>query len=142
MKLSELIIQPSTKGVWLSFRDILTDESFHELFDDDYALVEISALPKNTGLEKTIFISPKMASHGPRIKYYPEKNKNACICFSISPDPNIVAKSKNIKIDTTTQILIEKFIELNYNILKEFWDFGNSWSEEQIRNMIDNFNKA
>lgn len=102
-----------------------------ELFEEEH-LFEMSNLSKNTtGLDRTIWVSVKIHSSGPRIKVNYDNslsfNTSNNFSVSISENPRVVAgdTEENVikKIGKNSLEDIFDWIKLNKTALEKYWNF-------------------
>lgn len=88
---------------------------------DLYAMANVQ--PKTTGLPMTIYISNKIAGHGPRIKvsqqYGDRMNAAELFSMSIEQDPRITGKPGRIRVSDIRKV--QQFIEANRQLLLDYW---------------------
>lgn len=83
--------------------------------------------PDDSGLDYVIWVGPVGGKHGPRVKVSNIKGKmtNDAFVMSVSKTPEVLTphtcKLKNSEIDD-----IRDWIKLNYDVLYNFWKFGES----------------
>jgi hypothetical protein len=90
---------------------------------------------KNTGIEGyTLWISTKTGreKHGIRVKV--ENNKGEIASFSVSDIPEILKKSKDMKINSNDLKNIKEFIIKNKKTLLKHWE-GEYDSSDLINNI-------
>ncbi len=79
-----------------------------------------------------IFISPAMASHGPRVKFYRKTAKGPSFSMTIENEPKIVASSGfRLKERNRFEPLVREWIVKNKDDLLYFWFNGHSLTTEE-----------
>ena len=103
-------------------------EEFREYIKIQRELNEMAPtyLPKDTGLKEIIWVSPKNANHGPRIKVY-SLNKSKDFSVTIEDEPRIVAGKSFVTSKEFDKIV--DFIKLNKENLLKYWNYGLSTKE-------------
>ncbi len=87
--------------------------------------------PKETGLKEIIWVSAKMASHGPRIKVY-EVSKGPNFSVSIEDDPKVVAG--NVFCNNKELNKIFDFVKKYKNELIGYWN--STITEDELDNVL------
>ena len=100
-------------------------------------LVEMANLSeRQTGIPGTLWISTRMARHGPRVKYFPRRPGEDKPSFSVSipenGDPEVVANSLPLATMRKTSPLVIAWVKLNQPALLRFWMKGNTWMDEEV----------
>jgi len=93
---------------------------------------------KKTGFPGVVFVSSKMASHGPRVKYYLRADKqSASFSVSIAEEPQVVANSmKYYDVAFYSKYVIE-FVRNNYEALLDFWENGHDYDTDELIEFIN-----
>jgi hypothetical protein len=96
----------------------------HETMEPIFEMANIEQ--ELTGLEVLVFASPKMGSHGPRIKFqngYETRvtSKSNLIPMSISSRPEVLVDVK-LKISKKDLNKIKQWIILNKEVLLKYWN--------------------
>ena len=93
-----------------------------------------------TGLPIIIWISPKMANHGPRIKAQNSYSKKVVpdklFVVTIEDEPRVVGDASEVK-KKDVDLVIE-FVKINKNILLDFWNE----KESDIVKVIESFKRV
>lgn len=89
-------------------------------------------LPGDTGLKEIIWVSPKNANHGPRIKVY-NLNKSKDFSVTIEDEPKLIAGKCFVSSREFAKII--EFIKLNKENLLKYWNYGLS-TQELAHNML------
>jgi len=118
------------------------------LAPDDFAedvLCEMANLDSSdTGVDGIIFISTRIGSHGPRVKWFagaPQGRRDPCLIVSIAPEPEI---RDNFLGRAGERIAPEvvAWVRLNHAALQRFWDDGHSWTWREVSDFIDSLRRA
>lgn len=114
----------------------------HDITSIGDELFEIANLsPATTGLQGgIIFISTKMASHGPRVKFF-IKPGGKSFSVSIDADPQVLANSLPNKVVKKFYPLVRTWVMKNHIALENFWHHGNMWMNEQVQEFISGLEK-
>ena len=116
-----------------------------EIGNDDMELVEVANLPQeDTGVEGIIWISSNMAGHGPRVKWYPKASnskQSACLSITISSFPTVINHHLADKIAKIGAGPASRWVILNHEALRKFWDHGYSWTRKEVNDFIDGLQK-
>ncbi len=102
------------------------------LFDPIFEMANLCK--QHTGIDGLIFISSRMASHGPRLKFYPTGNPSGpTLIMTIANHPTIkvVTGMRRVLAQSYAKEL-SKWILLNKDELECFWREGKLWSPEEI----------
>lgn len=93
-----------------------------------------------TGVPGVIWISTRVARHGPRVKYY-EKPGTSQPSFSVSIDepPKVVAGDLPERVINRMSPEVIEWVRLNRAALLSFWNEGDTWMKEQVDAHIDSF---
>lgn len=110
---------------WLREKERIEAEQINEMAP--------SYTPKETGLNEYIWISAKMASHGPRIKVYESNPPSKNFSVSIEDEPKVVAGDCFVNNKELKRIF--EFIKINKINLIKYWEFGLN-KGEFAKNMI------
>jgi hypothetical protein len=95
------------------------------LYEDKEKFVEMANLDKDeTGIDGAIYISTKEGNHGPRIKFYRKLGKNQPYAgIAISQDHKILYDDLGLTPEEKQKLF--KFIDLNFDLLDDFWKNGH-----------------
>lgn len=99
---------------------------------------------KKTGIVGFIFISTKMASYAPRVKYYKQAgDEQFCFSVLITDTPKTVAihGMKEHEVNKIESKVFE-FIKLNKDKLLDFWNNGNTWDSDKLTEFLNSFEKV
>ena len=103
-----------------------------ELIQEREGLFEMANLsPKRTGLPFVVWISPKAgAPHDVRVKVSngPKVHPADLISVAIRPDVHVVSGSMSAH----DLALLEKWIELNRDVIVKYWDGEIEYTEDAI----------
>ena len=103
----------------------------------DKQLFEMANITQDdTGLPVVVYISPKNANHGPRIKVQKDYSTNISTDFfaiSIEDKPKVIG---NIgKIQATDIELVIKWILLNKELLLDYWNQKENSTKKVLNNL-------
>lgn len=103
--------------------------------DNDQLVEMVNLRSTRTGIAGVVFISTAMASHGPRIKWFPKSPENRndpCLTVIIS-DP-LTFENHNIDEQVANNIIKQLFswVDQNKEKLLDYWFNGWKWDEEQL----------
>jgi hypothetical protein len=104
-------------------------------------LFEMANLSKDqTGVEAVIYISTRMASYAPRIKWYPgrPKDKAPYLSVTIEPEPKAVNHHLPLREFEAASGPAQKWVMQDTTALLAFWNDGNTWMDAEV----DAFKKA
>ncbi len=103
--------------------------------EDEVELFEMANLSTDqTGVEGVIHISTRVASHAPRIKWYPgrPKEKSPCLSVTIGPMPQVYNHGLEPRSLNAASVPVKEWVTLNYVELLEFWNKGNTWMDHEV----------
>lgn len=91
-----------------------------------------------TGIPGVVWISTRVARHGPRVKYY-EKPGASQPSFSVAIDepPKVVAGDLPERVIKRMSPEVIEWVRLNRDALLAFWNEGDTWMKEQVDDLID-----
>lgn len=105
-------------------------------------LFEMSNLDsEDTGIPGYIWVSTKVAKHGPRVKYYKDgPGQGSYVSISIAEEPQILDQHpKDFSITATRFKQISGFIVLNKENLLHFWNNGTTMTRKEVANLLASF---
>lgn len=103
---------------------ILDDQEAHEMANLSEA---------RTGVPGVIWISTRVAKHGPRVKYYQKPGRDQpSFAVSIAEDPAIVAGDLPERVVNRVSPQVIEWVRLNRERLLAFWNEGDTWMDEQV----------
>lgn len=114
---------------------------------DDFAedvLCEMSNLDEqDTNVPGTIFISTALGSHGPRVKWYPDRAGRTlpCLIVSIEVEPKIRADFLQNPTSRAAAAKVIAWVRLNHDALLDFWTQGASWNRREVSAFLDSLRK-
>jgi len=91
-------------------------------------------IQEDSGLPMIVYISPKNAAHGPRIKVqkdYSTRVSGDFFSLTIEADPKIKGEMGEIKISDVK--LVKKWIKINITLLLDYWT-GKERSTKKVLN--------
>ncbi len=91
-----------------------------------------------TGIPGVVWISTRVAKHGPRVKYF-EKAGADQPSFSVSIAENPAVLVGDLPERTIRRMSPEviEWVRTNRAALLEFWNFGDTWMKEQVDAHLD-----
>ena len=108
-------------------------------FSSSEPLIEMANFrQKKTGFPGVVFVSSKIASHGPRVKYYAKADKSSpSFSVSIELEPKVVANSMPLQDAKFFAKYVIEFVRENYDLLIDFWYNGENYDSDQLINFIN-----
>jgi hypothetical protein len=102
------------------------------------SLFEMANLsPSRTGIEKGyIYISTKQGNHGCRIKYFSNLKDQSKMMIVTIPYFKVIEDTAKCSKKIKKQVL--HFAKINSKKLLDFWNQGNSWTDDEVRQFQDN----
>jgi 3-deoxy-D-manno-octulosonic-acid transferase len=102
------------------------------------SLFEMANLsPSRTGIEKGyIYISTKQGNHGCRIKYFSNLKDQSKMMIVTIPHFKVIEDTASCSKKIKKQVL--HFAKINSKKLLDFWNQGNSWTDDEVRQFQDN----
>lgn len=107
-------------------------------------LFEMANLPKqDTGIDGVISVSTAVASHAPRVKWYPGRPARRAPCLSVIISE--IPQARNHRLpqllaDRMTPIVTE-WVNLNRDALLQFWNEGETWTRQEVNAHLDALKK-
>lgn len=93
-----------------------------------------------TGIPGVVWISTRVAKHGPRVKYYEKAGSDQpSFSVSIAAPPEVVANSLPERVVKRMSPEVIAWVGLNRVALLAFWNQGDTWMKEQVDAHIDGF---
>lgn len=114
-------------------------KSYKSYFQEESEpLFEMANLsPSRTGIDSGfIYISTKQGKHGCRIKYFSNLKRQEKVFIVSIPDLKIVKDTSLASTLIKKQVL--RFAKINTSKLIDFWENGNLWTDDQVRDFQDN----
>lgn len=110
---------------------------FDELRLEDH--VEMTNLfEEDTGVAGVIFISTRMASHGPRIKFMLKAgDRQPSASIALSDPPRVVASSLPARDLARASPDVLRWAALNREALLRFWDEGTTFSRQHLNAFVE-----
>ncbi|MGH7029157.1 MAG: hypothetical protein ACREEZ_01895 [Stellaceae bacterium] len=107
-------------------------------------LVEMANLTNaQTGVPGTIFISTAMGAHGPRVKYFLQPGKTQpSFSVSIADMPSLVANSLPTRVVRQVSPQVIEWVSRNQDALLDFWHHGDSWTQPEVNNFIQQLRRV
>jgi hypothetical protein len=100
--------------------------------------------PDQTGVPFLVWISTRMASHGPRVKGYLGRSGSDQPSFSmtVSAQPEVVASSYSDRETNHAAAQLAPWVRANADALKRLWHEGNGWTDREVRAFVDGLEKV
>jgi len=113
-------------------RELTLDEELDAVAADER--FEMTNLyERHTGLPGVVFVSTRMGSHGPRVKYRLRRGSDeAGFSVSVESEPRILASSLSARELKRAAPAVLAWVALNHQALLGFWNEGRDWSPEEI----------
>jgi hypothetical protein len=97
---------------------------------------------EDTGISGVIFISTRMASHGPRVKYLQKPGEDQkSFSVSIGDRPEVLASSLPERIVNEMSPLVSAWVQLNKAELLRLWNDGNALTKRELMALLDGLKK-
>jgi hypothetical protein len=108
---------------------------FNETKEPLFEMANLS--PSRTGIEKGyIYISTKQGNHGCRIKYFSNLRNQSKVMIVSIPHFKVIEDTASCSKKIKKQVL--QFAKINSEKLLEFWNKGNTWTDDEVRKFQDN----
>jgi hypothetical protein len=123
-------------------RDAASEKVAYDPARDE--MVEIVNLSqKRTGVGGTIFISTRMAAHGPRIKWWPGRPERdgPCLVVTLEDPPRVINMDLPARIARSGEADALAWAALNRDALLRFWQDGVVWLEDELNAFLDGLKK-
>jgi hypothetical protein len=107
-----------------------------ELSCDD--VIEMANLTsQQTGVPGTIFISTAMGSHGPRVKYFARPGRTQpSFSVSVANPAAVVANSLPARVLRQRSPQVIEWVSRNRDALLDFWNNGDTWTQPEVNDFI------
>lgn len=122
----------------LQFRDISRPQPPDDFAED--VLSEMANLDeRDTGVPGTIFVSTALGSHGPRVKWYPDRAGRDLPCLVVSIDPNPVVRDDFLRtpLSRLAAPQVMAWVRSNHQALLAFWNEGDTWNRREVAAFLD-----
>lgn len=98
---------------------------------------------QDTGVPGTIFISTALGSHGPRVKWYPDRAGRdlPCLIVSIGPEPTIRDDFLRSPVSRLAAPQVMAWVRRNHEALLDFWVNGASWNRREVASFLDGLHR-
>jgi hypothetical protein len=108
---------------------------FNETKDSLFEMANLS--PSRTGIERGyIYISTKQGNDGCRIKYFSNLRNQSKVMIVSIPHFKVIEDTAPCSKKIKKQVL--HFAKINSKKLLEFWNKGNTWTDDKVREFQDN----
>lgn len=105
---------------------------------DDPVFDHMNLNEDETGIPGHVFISTRVAQHGPRVKYYVRAGDDQpSFSVLIGTEPRVVASSLDARTTNRRGREVIEWVELNRDSLLGFWREGAFWSRRQVEEFRD-----
>jgi hypothetical protein len=113
-----------------------------ELVDDD--VVEMANLTTaQTGVPGTIFISTAMGGHGPRIKYFLRPGRSQpSFSVAVADNPTVITNSLPLQVVRQRSPQVIDWVSRNKDALLDFWYHGDTWTNPEVNDFIQNLRRV
>ena len=107
-------------------------------------LVEMANLTSaQTGITRTIFISTAMGAHGPRVKYFVQPGRTQpSFSVSIGEIPVVVANCLPLRTVRQTSPRVVEWVSRNKDALLDFWHHGDTWTQPEVNDFIQQLQRV
>lgn len=110
--------------------------------ENDLICEMVNLREEQTGIKGVMFISTKYARHGPRVKYYQKAGRdNPHFSVSIDNDPKLLENSLPNHIVKQALPQVIDWVKLNNQDLLRFWNFGDTWYQDQVTDFVNGLKK-
>jgi len=108
---------------------------FNETKDSLFEMANLS--PSRTGIERGyIYISTKQGNDGCRIKYFSNLRNQSKVMIVFIPHFKVIEDTAPCSKKIKKQVL--QFAKINSKKLLDFWNKGNTWTDDKVRQFQDN----
>ncbi|HEX5319095.1 MAG TPA: hypothetical protein VFW46_08055 [Stellaceae bacterium] len=108
--------------------------------DDDIDMANLTSA--QTGVAGTIFISTAMGGHGPGVKYFEHPGRTQpSFSVSIADAPAVVANSLPARAVRQLSPQVIDWVLRNKDVLLEFWHHGDTWTQPEVNDFIQNLRR-
>jgi hypothetical protein len=118
----------------------LTEATIREEVDSlgDGIMDVVNLFEEDTGIEGVVFVSTRMASHGPRVKYLQKAGEDQkSFSVSISDYPEVLAASLPERVVNRMAPSVVAWVRLNKSDLLRLWNDGNRLSKRDLVELLD-----
>ena len=108
--------------------------------EDDAEMANLTGA--QTGVAGIIFISIAMGQHGPRVKFFERPGRTQpSFSVSIAEAPAVVANS--LPPHTVRQMApqVIEWVSRNRDALLDFWHHGDTWTQPEVSDFIQNLRR-
>lgn len=94
---------------------------------------------QDTNVPGTVLISTALGSHGPRVKWYPDRPGRSlpCLIVSIGPEPQVRDDFLPSHVSRPAFPLVAAWVKLNHAELLDFWAHGETWHRRRVSSFLD-----
>ena len=107
-------------------------------------MVEIANLTSaQTGVPGTIFTSTAMGAHGPRVKYFLQPGRTQpSFSVSVAEVPSVVANSLPARVVRQMAPRVIEWVSRNRYALLDFWHRGDTWTQPEVNDFIQQLQRV
>ena len=96
-----------------------------------------------TGVPGTIFIFTAMGGHGPRVKYFLRPGRSQpSFSVAVADIPTVVANSLPVRVVRQASPQVIDRVSRNKNALLDFWYHGDTWTQPEVNDFIQNLQQV
>ena len=116
-------------------------DAYEPTRDEMVEIVNLSQ--KRTGVAGTIFISTRLAAHGPRIKWWPGRPERdaPCLVVTLEDPPRAINQGLPARIARAGEADALAWAAANRDALLRFWKDGVVWMEDEVNAFLDGLKK-
>ncbi len=98
---------------------------------------------QDTNIPGTIFVSTALGSHGPRVKWYPDRAGRTlpCLVVSVEADPKVRDDFLGTPASRAATPKVIAWVGMNHTSLLDFWTNGASWNRREVAAFLDGLRK-
>ena len=101
--------------------------------DEDEVFDMANLSEARTGIPGVIWISTRIARHGPRVKYFERPGGDQpSFSVTLADAPEIVANSLPDRVLARMSPRVIEWVRLNQAALLAFWNEGDRWMKEEV----------
>ena len=113
------------------------DALLAEELSSDMVVEMANLTTAQTGIAGTIFISTAMGAHGPRAKYFLQPGRTQpSFSVSIADAPTVVANSLPARVVRQMSPQVIEWVSRNKDALLDFWHHGDTWTQPEVNDFI------
>jgi hypothetical protein len=113
------------------------DALLAEELSSDMVVEMANLTTAQTGIAGTTFISTAMGAHGPRAKYFLQPGRTQpSFSVSIADAPTVVANSLPARVVRQMSPQVIEWVSRNKDALLDFWHHGDTWTQPEVNDFI------